>query len=102
MSVGYVAIWCLYLSVLFVFVAEIRSGGCTGCFILKDRSFIMPILCLTSCRELETAPSKIEMLRIDSTAVRRASAETPPVETLSLIIVVHISSGDRGAAVTRR
>ena len=37
------------LSVLFVFVAEKQLGGCTGCFILKDGSFIMPILCLTSC-----------------------------------------------------
>ena len=38
------------MSGLFMFVAEIRSGGCTGCFILKDGSFIiMPILCLTSC-----------------------------------------------------
>ena len=37
------------LSVLFMFVAEIRSEGCTGCFILKDGSFIMPFLCLTSC-----------------------------------------------------
>ena len=80
----YVVKWSLYLSILFMFIPEIRSGICIGCYILKmDRMCyavsVSDFLSSSTCSvELDAAlkqlPLKIASVCIYSAAEHQAAS----------------------------